>query len=1524
MLVPQTHRAGTEACDYERPGRQCGSERRGVGCQEGPAGLDRGLGNRHRDCRGRGAGPDRECVFAMRTGAVCVGVLVVAAALASLPPSNLYRDAICLNGLWQFQPADAELSFPPGGAWHPVPIRIPSPWNVNSFSRGDGGDFRCFPSYPEAWEKVLYAWHRRKFTVPRSWSGKRIFLRFEAVSYWADVYLNGRRVGSHEGGFTPFELDVTRAVRVGSENELVVGVRDRSYYDVQGRRPYPWGSFWGGHIRGIWQDVYLIARPRLYVADVFVRTSVARRRLTAEVTVANTTGEPALLVVRATVRPWRDDGSGDGSPPRIVPARLEVPANGRRTVTLQVGWPGPRLWWPHAPFLYVLTTSLHRAGIEIDRLDTRFGFREFTLPEKGHKFKLNGITWTGRGDAWHFMGIPQLTPDFARAWYSMARRAHVNIIRLHAQVYPSYYLDVADEMGMLIVDETSIWGSAGNLYYNDDFMRRARQHVRELVLRDRNHPSVVIWSVANEIGYFSPRTSGAPSRDWIYARYAELAREMQRLDPTRPVSCDGDWDLGGRLPICSLHYPGPNRPNTRARFITIGESGSMFYSTPAQVSYRIGDRAYRSSLDRLEAVGLEIADLIEGYRKWAAYATPFNLQWYGLQPLPLDLKFTYQTLNSPGVKPERLGPYCTTLNAGRDPRLPEFVPNPVFEHVRRAFIPVRFFVDQRGCSVCGGRILKRTLTVHNDTLRRVRLRLSWRLSGAGSVLASGRVWLDMEPGAMEKTTLSLPLPDVKQMRRLRWTIVAMQGERVWYEEQRDLFVYPPQPAPLSLGRRVVLYDPHQRAGVAGRWVKATKVAALEKVPEGSLLIVGPGAVGGRGASQALLRAVERGVMCLVLEDNAWPPAATVMWEPAGGDYRLAFAKLTHHPILAGLREEQLRYWSPDGVVGRRAFRGVPPVTALPVITCRDGDWAMLEVAAGRGRAIVSALPLAEKMPNEPAARELFLNALRYLDGATAPNWQSVAVDVSVGRGAMLALRALGVGVEGQSRGAEAELLVVGGSRRLGEAAVARARAILDRGGTVVVLGARPPGQRAVEKLLGCRVKLSRCDEIQLVPAAQGIPLLAGFDLADLYWLSRDGGENILPWAVDVGGIAAERLLVTNRTDWRRWVGRGENVKTASVLRSELEDRPLRCGAVVVPVGRGQAVLWQVPVRLANLKSMRALALLLANLRVPIRARKLTERERASAYLDDEGYIGAWLSLGPIDGRAEQLYRDDLLGGEATPRPVAGVVAHGCAWVVRVAGRQWDLSARKWFGERAHSCVYAAVYILSPKPRRARLLVGSDDYMKLWLNGRLVHANPAVRPLKPDQDVVGPVELRKGWNVLLAKVVNVTGRWGLSVRVVDEQYEPIDDLGISLFNPWVQFKEIPHAGWRARANPQGQPQLAFDGDEATRWTTSRPMDDSMWFELDMGRVQTVARIVLDAAGSPGDYPRRLKVEVSEDGRQWTAAASIEHGDWAQARGVMVVTIAPVRARFVRLRQLGPEGCSDGLWWSIHELRVFQPQ
>ena len=548
-------------------------------------------------------------------------------------------------------------------------------------------------------------WLRRSFAVPAAWQGRRLILHFDAVAGDAAVYVNGEKVGENFDAFLPFECDVTDAVHgeAGATNELRVGVRKASLFDdtrAFGRRPYLAGSFWGQSVVGIWQDVTLEALPLVRVTDVFVRSLVGQDTLQADVTMRNETTTPSVVSVGGTAQAWHNDAGSsrlDAPEPRghldakeslgLPPQSVTIAPGATATVTLQQSVGGKlALWTPDAPNLCGLTVTAQEEGkaVILDRHYTRFGWRQFTFD--GSRQMLNGKPLELRGDSWHFLGIPQMTRRYAWAWFKALKDAHGNAVRLHAEPYPAFYLDMADEMGVCVLDETANWGSDGAHKYDAPvFWQRADDEVARLIRRDRNHASVFGWSVSNEVAWFVDRAKHPELLDRLHRGWADWRQIAQTLDPTRPwVSTDGDSDGAGTMPTDVRHYANLEGPSRGTKPFGMGETGGAYYAAPPYAAQFVGSRAYDSQEGRMEGIAVEAYELLAGQRRQQAdYASVFNLIWYGLKPLPLGLANTHRpyTLDdgirfgafrpdAPGVQPERLGPYCTTVNPGYDPSLP--------------------------------------------------------------------------------------------------------------------------------------------------------------------------------------------------------------------------------------------------------------------------------------------------------------------------------------------------------------------------------------------------------------------------------------------------------------------------------------------------------------------------------------------------------------------------------------------------------------------------------------------------------------------------------------------------------------------------------------------------------------------------------------------------------------------------------------------------------------------------------------
>ena len=644
-----------------------------------------------------------------------------------------YRDEICLNGYWEFQAVPVpegwerghgkapELGLP-SGSWDETRIKIPSPWNVNDFAwnRFEGPDHRDFPSYPEAWNGVKMAWMRKKVRIPSEWAGDRMILHFEAVAGYSEVYAGGKKVAENFDLFLPFEADVTDAAVPGQELEILVGVRSQQLFEDHsgvGRRVIPAGSMWGSHINGIWQDVYLLRRPAVRVEDVQVLPEVSRGTLSLRICLRNDSGTDASLRLGGTVQEWINRAGTDvvsapvpawnlGVQALEIPARkVSVPAGRTVETTVSMDARGLRTWTPEHPNLYGLRLYLSKGKQKVDCQYVRFGWREWTL--EGDRLCLNGSPYPLRGDSWHFMGIPQLTRRYAWAWYSAIKGMNGNAVRLHAQVYPRLYLEMADEMGICVLDETANWASDGGpALENPVFWEHSKDHLRRMVLRDRNYPSVFGWSVSNEnkpvILHVHKRPDLMPLQEQAWRDWVAIVRET---DPTRPwISSDGEEDGEGILPVTVGHYGDAGSMQSWKRIGKpwgVGEHGMAYYGTPQEVAKYNGERAYESMEGRMEGLAKESCQLLKQMREnGASYSTVFNMAWYALKPLPLGKKdlTTAPTLEDgiffgpyvegvPGVQPERIGPYGTTFNPGYDPALPVWEPWPMYDAMRAANAP---------------------------------------------------------------------------------------------------------------------------------------------------------------------------------------------------------------------------------------------------------------------------------------------------------------------------------------------------------------------------------------------------------------------------------------------------------------------------------------------------------------------------------------------------------------------------------------------------------------------------------------------------------------------------------------------------------------------------------------------------------------------------------------------------------------------------------------------------------------------
>lgn len=453
-----------------------------------------------------------------------------AALLAALAASPAWAEVRSLSQGWRFHAGEAEgaqrAAFD-DQAWQ----RVVVPHDFSIMDRPGGRppfDPDAVGGQDSGYLPGGIGWYRRQLTLTPAEASRIVRLNFEAVYMDADIWVNGAHLARHRYGYTAFSVDLTGKVRAGGN---IVAVRV-NHVDPSSR----WyaGS---GLIRPV--ALELLHPVHVEPESVFIATPVAsedRGVVSVRAAIANRSGEPRS--VRWSVR--------------VVASSGETVAEGRQTHALAAGARAetamelavaqPRLWSPDTPDLYTLVQEVRIDGADVDgslvdgtlvdQRRTRFGIREITL-DAANGLRINGRPIKLRGGNIHhdnYMLGAAGFPDADRRKVALMKAAGYNAIRSAHNPSSQATLDAADELGMLVIDEAfDAWHkSKRNKDYARFFESDWRQDIDSLVVSGRNHPSVLFWSIGNEIP-----GDGTPEGVDIARKLAERVR---RLDPTRPVT----------------------------------------------------------------------------------------------------------------------------------------------------------------------------------------------------------------------------------------------------------------------------------------------------------------------------------------------------------------------------------------------------------------------------------------------------------------------------------------------------------------------------------------------------------------------------------------------------------------------------------------------------------------------------------------------------------------------------------------------------------------------------------------------------------------------------------------------------------------------------------------------------------------------------------------------------------------------------------------------------------------------------
>jgi beta-galactosidase len=420
------------------------------------------------------------------------------------------------DGEWRFHLGDI-----PAGRWYEPDdstwrlVDLPHDWSIElerdpaSPSGASGGYFPM----------GLGRYHKR-FAAPEEWGGKQVFVEFEGVYMNAEVWLNGHFLGRHPYGYTSFHYDLTPYLDLGANNLLKVIVDNACQ---------PNSRWYSGS--GIYRHAWLLIADPLHVGrwGVYVTTPEVSPEA-ATVRVRTTLENESEAARKATVR--SRIVAPDGAPAGETESPAAVDAGGRCEYSQDVQVASPQLWSPDTPHLYRLETEVSVRGKIVDTATTVFGVRSLHF-DAGTGFRLNGQPLKLKGGCVHHDDGVLGAASYDRAEerkVEVHKASGFNAIRCAHNPPAPAFLDACDRLGMLVIDEAfDCWRDGKNpCDYHVSFDDWWQRDLDSMLYRDRNHPSVILWSIGNELV-----ERGQPEG----ARLARLlAEHVRAVDPTRPVT----------------------------------------------------------------------------------------------------------------------------------------------------------------------------------------------------------------------------------------------------------------------------------------------------------------------------------------------------------------------------------------------------------------------------------------------------------------------------------------------------------------------------------------------------------------------------------------------------------------------------------------------------------------------------------------------------------------------------------------------------------------------------------------------------------------------------------------------------------------------------------------------------------------------------------------------------------------------------------------------------------------------------
>lgn len=390
-------------------------------------------------------------------------------------------------------------------------------------------------------------WYRKTFNAPSEWKGRNISIYFEGVYMNSEVFINGKSLGVYPYGYSSFSYDLSSYLEFNTENVIAVRVDNSQHLNSR------WYSG-----SGIYRHVWMNVTNPVHVAQYGVGIStpeVSTKKATVQVNtlVKNETSTPQSVMVKTVLFDKSSKKVGNGQ------VKFELPANSEKEINQTINVSTPLLWTPETPDLYQAQIQIINGNQVVDDTKTNFGIRSLKFSTE-NGFQLNGNTVKLNGGCVHHDNGCLGAAAFDRAEerkIELLKAAGFNAVRTSHNPPSEAFLNACDRLGLLVIDEIfDGWRTAKNKYdYSTYFDAWWQRDVDAMVLRDRNHPSIIMWSTGNEI--IERKEPGAVETAKM------LARGIKKIDSTRPVTSamttwDDSWEIFDPLmaahDVCGYNY----------------------------------------------------------------------------------------------------------------------------------------------------------------------------------------------------------------------------------------------------------------------------------------------------------------------------------------------------------------------------------------------------------------------------------------------------------------------------------------------------------------------------------------------------------------------------------------------------------------------------------------------------------------------------------------------------------------------------------------------------------------------------------------------------------------------------------------------------------------------------------------------------------------------------------------------------------------------------------------------------------